>query len=161
LRVWIALPPSAFLGLLVIGRAALVGLAQAIDHGRASGKNLAEALHHDRIVAGHRPRCAEARRWPQRQRDDRHGIEVLHDLAPAGRGRNIRRADLLQRFHRTAAPGAVDHANQRDLQRVGHLLALHELAVDRGIGSPAAHGEVIGRGDDGPILYIGAAEDQV
>ena len=42
-----------------------------------------------------------------------------------------------------------------------HLLALRELAVDGGIGRPAAHGEIVGRGDHRAAFDVGAAEDQV
>ena len=42
-----------------------------------------------------------------------------------------------------------------------HFLALGELAVQRRIGSAAAHGEIVGGGDHRAALDIGAAEDQI
>ena len=42
-----------------------------------------------------------------------------------------------------------------------HRLALGELAVDRGVCRPAAHREIIGRGNHRPPIDVGAAEDEI
>ncbi len=42
-----------------------------------------------------------------------------------------------------------------------HRLTLHELPVQRRIGRAAAHGEIVGRGDDRPAVDIRAPEDKI
>jgi hypothetical protein len=149
-----------FLGFLVIGRAVLVGLAQAIDHGRPGGEDLAEALDHDRIVARHSACRAEACGRPERERDHRHSVEIGHHIAPAGHGGDIGRADLFQCLHRAAAARAVDHADDRELELMRHHLGLHHLARNPRIRRAAANGEVVRRGDHRAAIDQRLAEQE-
>ena len=62
-----------FLGLLVIGGAA-IAVAKAIDHGGPGGEELAETLHHDRIMAGDGAGGAETGGRAERQCDHRYRV---------------------------------------------------------------------------------------
>ena len=65
-------------------------------------------------------------------------------------------------YRLTLAPaGPVDHADQWQPIFMRHCLALHELTVQRRIGRAAAHGEIVGRGDDRPPVDICAPENEV
>ena len=147
-----------------IGPAELLLGQRVADRGgdrRAGSKYLGQPLHHDRIMAGNGARGAHARCRAQRQRHHRHRVQILDDIFPARHGRHIGEAHVLQALDGAAAAGAVDHPDHRDAKRVRHFLTLGELAVQRRIGGPAAHGKVVGRGDHRAPLDIGAAEDQV
>ena len=150
---------EVFLGLLVVGRT-LVGFTQPVDHGGPGSEDLAEALDHDRVMAGDRACRAEPGSRAERKGDDRHRVEVLHHVRPAGDGRDIGRADLFERLHAAAAAGAVDHADDRQLQFVRHLLGLHHLAADACVGRPAANGEIVGRGHDRAAVHQRLAEQE-
>lgn len=111
-------------------------------------------------MAGDRPRRAEPRGRPERERHHRHGVEVRHHIAPARHGGDIGRADLFERFHRAAAARPVNHADDRELQLVRHHLGLHHLARNPRIRRAAANGEVVCRGDHGAAIDQRLAEQE-
>ncbi len=128
---------------------------------RAGGKQLRQALDHHRIMARHRARRAEPRRRAKRERHDGNGVQIGDDMLPAGHHRHIGVAHRLERLDRSASAGAVDHADERQAQFVRHRLALDKLAVQSRIGRPAAHGEIVGAGDDRAAVDIAATEDEI
>ena len=67
----------------------------------------------------------------------------------------------LDGLHRPAAARALDDADQRQAQLVGHLLALVVLALDGGVGGAAPHREVVAAHDHRPAVEPRPAEDEV
>ena len=146
-------------GLVVIGRAFVV-LTQTINHGRASSKDLAEPSDHDRVMAGRNARGAQTCSRPERQCNNWHSVEVFHCIAPAGNSRDIGRTNLLKRLDRPAAACAVNHLYDGQFQLMRHLLGLHHLALDAGIGRAATNGEIVRRGDDRAAMDRGFPEQE-
>ena len=95
-------------------------------------------------MARHRARGAHAGGRAQRQCDDRHGFQVGDNILPTGRHRYIGEAHILKTFDRSAAAGAVDHADQRKAHFVRHFLRLHEFSMQCRVGCATPHGKVIG-----------------
>src|SRR5262249_62108686 len=77
------------------------------------------------------------------------------------RAGHVRAAGRLYGLDRAAAARSLDQTDQREAQLVRHLLTLEVLALDRGIGGSAAHGEVVAADHDGPSVEPGSAEDEV
>src|SRR6185295_1238067 len=60
-----------------------------------------------------------------------------------------------------AAARALDHADEGQPQIMRHALALVVLALDRGVGGAATHGEVVASDHDRPAVDLGAAEHEI
>ncbi len=147
-----------------VGRAKLVLGDRPAEprHDRRPGdEHVRDALDHHRVVAGREPRRAQARDRAEPQRHDRHGAHVLHHPVPGRIGRHVGVALGLDGLDRAAAAGAVDQPHQRDAQLVRHLLGLHLLAADRGIGRPAAHGEIVAADHDRAAFDPAAPEHEI
>ena len=112
-------------------------------------------------MAGDRARRTHSCRRAQCQCDYRHRFQILDDVFPARRHRHIGVAGILERLDRATATRAVNHADQRQAHSVRHLFALHEFAVQRCIGCPAADGEVIRAGDNRAAIDPAPPENEV
>ena len=111
-------------------------------------------------MARYHARRTKARGGSESKRDHGHGVEIGHHVAPAGDRGDIGRADLFERLDRPAAARAVDHADDRQLELVRHLLGLHHLAADPGIRRAAANGEIIGGGNHRAAVDLRLAEQE-
>ena len=103
----------------------------ARDHRRPGDEHLRDALDHQRVVARHDPRGAEARDRAEAERHDRHRARLSTNQLPAGIGRHVGVAERLDGLDRAAAAGAVDQPHDRHAQLVRHLLRHHLLLPDR------------------------------
>ena len=148
-----------FLGSCVIAVLLKVG-AHRIDNSRASGEDLAQPAHHERIMAGNRACCAQSRCRAEREGDNRNIVEIVDHLAPARNRGNIGRADLLQSFHTAAAACPVNHPDERQFQLARHLLCLHHLAADACVRRAASYGKIVSGGDDWSAIDRGFAEQE-
>ena len=146
-----SLPPSS----------SLVTVCRARHHRRPGDEHVRGAFDHHRIVAGHKPRGAEARDRAEAERDHRHGRHVGHDPVPRRIGRHVGVALRLDRLDRAAAAGAVHQAHQRQAQLVRHLLGHHLLLPDRRVGRAAAHREIVAADHDRPAVDPAAAEHEI
>ena len=140
-------------------------LAEPRDDGRAGDEHLRPALDDERIMAGGDARGAEPRHRAERQGDDRHRPHIVDDEVPRRVGGDVGVAVGLQRAHRAAAAGALDEADQRQAELVGHLLGGNLLGLDPGVRRAAADGEIIADDDDAapveprpPEHHVGGAE---
>ena len=136
-------------------------LANLRRHHRAGGKDLGQALDHDRIMACYGARRTHARRGAKRERDDGNRFKILDDIVPTRCDRHIGVAGILQRLYRSAAARPVDHPDQRQAHAMRHFLALDEFAVQRCVGRTTAHSEIIGAGHNGTAVHIAAPENEV
>src|SRR5439155_677207 len=91
----------------------------------------------------------------------RDRADVGDDPLPAADARDVGAAGRLDGLHRAAATRALDQADQRQPQLVGHRLALQVLFLDGGVGRAAAHREVVAADDDRAPVHFCAAEDEV
>ena len=117
-------------------------------------------------MAGREPRRAEARHRAEPQRHHRHVAEGRGEILVA----HARVAELtrqvgtprrLDGLDRAAAARALDDADDRQAQLVGHALGQDRLHVDGGVGRPAAQGEVVAQHDDRPAVDRGATHDAI
>ena len=116
-------------------------------------------------MGGGKPGRAEPRDRAQAKRDDRHVREILRRIAIPARAADaagqIGRALGLDGFHRTAAAGAFDDADDRQTKIVRHFLRHQRLGRDRGIRRAAAHGEIVADHDHGAAIHLAAAEHAI
>ena len=139
-------------------------LAEALHH-RRTGDEHRGASGHDRIMAGGKPRRAEARDRTEPERHHGHarqvsGREPVRARAADAAGQ-IGRAARLDRLHRAAAARAFDHADDRQAEIMRHFLGHQRLGRDRGVGRTAAHGEIVADHDHGAAVDLAAAEHAV
>ena len=127
---------------------------------RTGHENLAEFLHHDREMAGGNAPRAHAGTGSERERHERHLRQAMRDLVPARRFRNIGPGILLKALDRSAAPGTVDHLDQRHPVFGGHLDHHDHFLPDRGIRRSAAYREVVGENNCWLSVQRGAPGDR-
>ena len=148
--------------------AAELGLLQRLPkprHHRGTCDEHRRLLGHDGIMARRQARRAEPRDRTKPERHDGHMREIFGHVIEAARAADaagqVRRALRLDRLHRAAAAGPLDHANDRQTKRVRRLFRHQRLRRDRSIRGTAAHGEIVADHNHRPAVDLGAAEHAV
>jgi hypothetical protein len=116
-------------------------------------------------VAGDEAGGAEAGDRAEAEADDGDEAHVLAAEVQPGGGTDaagqVGAAGRFDCFHRAAAAGALDHADDGHAVFRRHALDRADLFLDGGVGGGAADGEVIARDHDGTAVNQAAAGDAV
>ena len=118
-------------------------LTEACHHRWSGHEDLRGVADHERVVRCRHPGRAQAGHRAEGQRHGRHHGQVVDDHLPARVGRHIGATLGVEALDAAAAAGAVDQADDRQAQLVGHLLGVDLLLGDGGVGRAAPDGEVV------------------
>ena len=140
-------------------------LAEPIDHRRPGDEHRRHVLHHQRVVAGRKPRRAKTCDRAKAERDDGHQPHVLRTQVQA-RGHcdaagQVRVTLGLDRLDRAAAARTLDHADDRHAELGRHLLGHLVFCADRCVRRAAAHGKIVAKDHHRAVVDLAAAEHAV
>ena len=141
------------------------GLAQALHHRRAGDEDGGDLLDHHGVMRRDQTGRAQTGDRAEAETDDRNLGHVVGDEVEGGGlakpAREIGAAGGLDGLDRAAAARAFDQPDDRHAEPGRELLRHFRLALDRGIGRAAAHGEIVAGDDDGPAIDRAAAKHAV